>query len=106
MERRKTRGMRLTNEEKETIILFNEADNTATVETFQGKIIRRMEKEGVKPVKEDSYGMKRYIVPKSWVKVYPPRKVVLSDEAKEKARANLAVLHQNRRLQVQEDDTD
>ena len=76
-------AMRLTNEEKETIILFNEADKTATVETFQGKIIRRMEKEGVIPVRETPEGAKKYIVPKTWIKVTPPKKMNLSDEQKQ-----------------------
>lgn len=75
--------MKLSNEEKETIILFNEADKTATVETFQSKIIRRMEKEGVIPVRETPEGAKRYIVPKTWIKVTPPKKMNLSEEQKQ-----------------------
>lgn len=87
--------MRLTNEEKETIILFNEADKTATVETFQGKIIRRMEKEGVIPVRVTPEGAKKYIIPKTWIKVTPPRKV--SDAQRQSSRENMAVLHQRMR---------
>lgn len=87
--------MKLTSEEKETIIIFNEADDTATVETFQGKIIRRMEKEGVKPVRESPEGAKRYIVPKKWIKVTPPKKV--SDEQRQASREKMLVFHQKMR---------
>lgn len=79
--------MGLSNLEKETVILFNEKEDTASVYTHNGKLLRylqRMESErpeDVQLVMEDEmYGGKTYLVPKKWVKIMANR--VLSEEAK------------------------
>ena len=73
--------MKLSNYEKETIILFNEDEPTARVETFNGRLIRELKKiEGCDGVnceeKADGYAV--YTIPKKLVKIRTPRQ--LSDE--------------------------
>jgi len=70
--------MRLSAIEQETIILFNEKEDTASVDTCNPTLIRRLDKlialqqnQGIALVREDENG-KAYIIPKKWVKVNPP----------------------------------
>ena len=80
----------VTNLEKETIILFNEAEDTAEVETFNARLLGQLRKvencEGV-ICKESEKGYGVYIVPKTMIKIHAPRQ--LSEKEKERAR-NLA----------------
>jgi len=71
--------MSLSREEQETIIIFNQADDTASIETFNGPIIRACQKYGAEP-EIDSWGAHKFTVPKSWVKIRGPRE--MSDEAR------------------------
>jgi len=78
--------------EQETIILFNEAEDTASVDTCNGALIRKLDKQialqengTVVPVREDEYG-KVYLIPKSWVKVHPPRSLSPEQRAELSAR--------------------
>ena len=78
--------MNLTLQERETIILFNEDEQTARIETFNGRLLRQLrkvsEREGVScESDEGNYGV--YEVPKTMIKVHAPRQ--LNDEQ----RANL-----------------
>ncbi len=58
--------------DRETIILFNEADNTASIYTHSKKWIRHLEvKLGVKPSRVEGLA-REYEVPKKWIKL--PRK--------------------------------
>lgn len=67
----------MTNQEKETIILFNEAEPTARIETFNGRIIREAEKASTRSEdvvceeRADSYGV--YTMPKTYIKIRAPR---------------------------------
>lgn len=79
--------MGLSNLEKETVILFNEREDTASVYTHNGKMLRylqRMQSERPEEtllVSEDEvYGSKTYRVPKEWVRIIASR--ILSEEAK------------------------
>lgn len=91
--------MSLSRIEQETIILFNEADKTATIDTCNTSLINRMDQYCAEDklcclVKKDKYGAK-YVCPKSWVKVRRPRQ--LSDEQKRelavRARHNFGFEH-------------
>ena len=80
--------MKLTNYEKETIILFNEAEATASVDTCSPALIRRLDGFALKSplvnvISEDEHG-KRYVIPKSWVRVQMPP--LLTDEQRQKRR--------------------
>lgn len=78
----------LTNLEKETIILFNEAEQTARIETFNGKLLKKLRSAVLKTqmvICEESksdYGV--YVIPKSMITIHIPRQ--LSDEEKAKKR--------------------
>lgn len=76
--------MHLTTFEMETIILFNEAEKTAEVETFNARLLGQLRKvesfEGV-ICKEREKGYGVYIVPKTMVKIIAPQKrPILTDE--------------------------
>ena len=80
--------MRLTLLEQETIILFNEQETTASVDTCNKTLMRQLDDFTTKSttvivVSEDEHG-KRYLIPKSWLKVQMPRQ--LSDEQRQKLR--------------------
>lgn len=99
--------MHLTNEERETIILFNEADKTATCDTCNPSLIRKLDKlcleyEEISVVRQDEYG-KVYKFPKKWVKVNAS--VRLSDEQRQKmaerGRANVERLKAARKAKLQ-----
>ena len=74
----------LTRYEKETIILFNEEEATARVETFNGRLLRQLEKaanaceEVICEERHDDYGV--YVVPKKLVKIHTPK--ILTEEEK------------------------
>lgn len=81
--------MRLSRIEQETIILFNEDEKTAIVETCNRTLRKIMNKNCVNSdlctcVFADDVSAK-YVCPKSWIKIQKPR--VLTD----KQRANLAI---------------
>ena len=75
--------MRLTAEEKETIINFNEADATADIEVFSARLMREIRKAAeLYPddvtIKESSEGAYLVTLPKKWIKIRAPR--ILTDE--------------------------
>ena len=84
--------MKLTREELETVINFNEIPNgQATIETPNGRLIKMIEKARAEYPEEVVYegrtaeGFERYIIPKKWVKIRAPRK--LTEEQREQMRA-------------------
>ena len=80
--------MNLTPAEKETIILTSEADETASVFTFDTRLKAKLKQlherfpDKIYPDKEVKYGAVSYIVPKSCIVIYPPQ----TDERKAAAR--------------------
>ena len=75
--------MSLTNLEKETLIVFNEAESDAFVETYSARLLGQLRKvescEGVVcKKKEKGYGL--YVIPKTMIKIRAPLKLNLSDE--------------------------
>lgn len=83
--------MTLSNYEKETIINFNEEEQTASVYTFNGALKRKLARlseerpEECKLDQQHSTGAVEYLIPKKWVKVNAPP--VLTEEQREKKRA-------------------
>lgn len=71
--------MNLTRAERETIILYNEEEQTAEVYTCNEAMKRKLTKihedgtEGITFVRSDEYSV-TYTVPKKWVKINPPAK--------------------------------
>lgn len=75
--------MKLTAEEKETIINFNEADATADIEVFSARLMREIRKAAeLYPddvtIKESTEGAYLVTLPKKWIKIRAPR--ILTDE--------------------------
>lgn len=85
--------MKLTKEEQETIIRYDQADGRAIIDTYDRTLIRRLDnlilthEEDIKLVAA-SDGCATYTVPKRWIKVIAPRK--MSEEDKEKLRERVA----------------
>ena len=63
--------MRLKRQERETIINFNEAEEAANVYTYNQKLEAIDRPECVLKRKGDMWA--EYDVPKTWVKITPPR---------------------------------
>lgn len=81
---------KLTLQERETVILFNEADGTAAIETFNARILRQLRKvagaEGV-TVEDDQPGYGAYIIPKGMIRIQaPPKRELTEEQKKELAR--------------------
>lgn len=75
--------MKLSRLEQETIIIFNEEEPTATIQTYNGRLKRRLEQIKQNRPNEVSHDYNGdYIIPKGWIKINP--KVVLSDEERAK----------------------
>ena len=80
-------------EERETIITFNEKDETASVYTMNRALARRLDNltatraNETRRVKTYPDGAQEYEVPKKWVKVNPPR--VYSEEQRAEMAARL-----------------
>ena len=92
--------MHLTNFEKETIILFNEAEDTAGIETFNARLLGQLRKvencEGVIcQEREKGYGF--YIVPKTMIKIHAPHKNVMTDEQRAEKSKLMKAMHEERR---------
>lgn len=88
--------MALTKYERETIILYNEEESTASVCTYNERLRNKLADFASKSdecclVKEGD-GYAEYTIPKSWVKINMPRQY--SDEQRQKmaerARNNLS----------------
>ena len=84
---------RLSAYEQETIILFNKAEDTGTIFTYEKTWQKHLEtKLGLKPVMDNGFGGKEYELPKSRIK--PPKAPrQLSESAKKKLTERL---HRNR----------
>ena len=81
--------------ERETIILFNEGEMTAEIETSNAamkrrlEVIRRENPEDITLVQYSEYA-DTYIFPKKWIKIIPPRKATERQrEHLKNSRANI-----------------
>ena len=79
--------MKLSNYEKETILLFNEAEQMASVFTYNDALKRQLAvlcnsyPEQVRKTEDNGFGGVTYELPKKWFRITPPR--VLSAAQKE-----------------------
>lgn len=97
--------MNLTKYERETILNFNEGDSEASVYTHSRPLMRRLGKLAkdrpgecrLSKTTHDGQAAEFYI-PKSWIRVIPPRKsVVLTEEQRQQRRE---LLEQVRKAKV------
>lgn len=86
--------MQLSRTEQETIISFNEEEQTANVYTFNGSLKRKLaglaeeRPEECRLKLRKDYGLEEYTIPKKWVRVTPPR--VISEEERQRLAENSA----------------
>lgn len=84
--------MKLTPAERETIILFSDADDTASVYTYDKRLIaklrelHRKQPEKVYPERKECAGAVTYIVPKSCVSIREPYSEERRRAASERAK--------------------
>lgn len=92
--------MKLSRYEQETIITYNEEEKTAGVYTHNKALLRRLDKLAqerpdecrLEKVRPDGRAAD-YIIPKAWVRIYPPRvSAPLTEEQKQRRREQLAKL--------------
>lgn len=88
---------KLSNYEKETIINFNEAEEMASIFTYNKAWQRHLEKRlGLKPFMDNGYGGKEYEISKKRIK--PPRALrKLSPEARAKLRERIKKISKKQR---------
>lgn len=90
----------LSNYEKETIINFNEGDQTASVYTYSRRLQNKLNKlVGVNPdisIERQDDECTTYIVPKKWIKVSPPRQVNYTDAQKAAMAERLAAAREKK----------
>lgn len=73
--------MKLSNYEKETIILFNEAEKTASVYTHNAALREQLaalcgsHPEQVRRTADNGHGGFTFELPKKWLKITPPREL-------------------------------
>ena len=84
----------LSNYEKETVINYNNEESTAQVFTYHRALQNKLNKlVGVNPdilVLHRGDEWTEYIVPKTWIKVSPPRQVNYTDEQRAAMAERLA----------------
>ena len=84
----------LSNYEKETVIVFNEAEPEASVYTcnrrLQNKLNKLVGNNQDISVRDKDEESTTYIVPKKWIKVAPPRQVNYTDEQRAAMAERLA----------------
>ena len=90
----------LTSYEKETEILYNQEEDTAVVSTYHRALINQLSKlvgkdEDIEELRHDGE-YAEYLIPKSWVRISPPRKRTYTDEQKAAMAERLAAARQKR----------
>lgn len=81
--------MKLSRIEQETIILYNEAESTAEVFTYDQKLLTKLERLTEKyPEQVTRTGERQFIVPKACVLVREPYSEERRKAASERAKAN------------------
>lgn len=79
--------MKLSGYEKETVVNFNEAEQTASIYTHNAAMQKQLADlcdsypEQVRRLKDNGCGGLTFALPKKWIKISPPR--VLSEAQKE-----------------------
>lgn len=80
--------MKLSPYEQETIILYNQAETTAEVETYDPKLLEKLNRLAEKyPEQIQKKGDRRFLVPKRCVSVREPYSAERRKAASERAKA-------------------
>lgn len=97
------KGSKLTKEEQETIIIYNNADSDAIISTYDKKLIdainaRKDVLSSEITELKNGEGFAEYTCPKKWVKVKFPHK--LSSERQEELRNRMLSINSHRKDDV------
>jgi hypothetical protein len=93
----KQQRRRLSPYERETIINFNKGENIAHIFTYEKPWQKHLEHRlGLKPVMDNGYGGKEYLVPKAFIPM-PREKRRYSEQTKRKMAARLAKIRGNQK---------
>ena len=85
----------LSSYEQETIINFNKEEKVARIFTYEKTWQRHLEKKfGLKPIMDNGFGGKEYIISKDRISM-PRAKKVLTEEYKKKLTASLKARRDN-----------
>ena len=80
--------MKLSLYEQETILLYNQAEDTADVETYDPKLLEKLNRLAEKyPEQIQKKGERRFVVPKRCVSVREPYSAERRRAASERAKA-------------------
>jgi len=94
---------RLTKEEKETIIRFDEASEKTSIFTYNRRWQRHLEKKlGMEPTWKNSFGGKDYLLPKEWIRLPLPKRR-LSPKQQQVAMKGLEKAHMSAKTHSPED---
>lgn len=94
-------------EEKETVIRFDESPDKATLFTYNGALIRKMDSymlshpDDVECIRRDNIECLEsvtYRIPKRWIKVSPPRQV--SEENRKKSAERLKAYQAQKKCNI------
>lgn len=83
---------KLTSFEKESVFIFNEAESTMQIDTFNEKWQKQLSEAAEKHpdqcqlVREHEFGNKTYTLPKSWLKLKLPMNLTAEQKAERTAR--------------------
>lgn len=93
--------MNLTLEERETIIVFNEKEDLARVNTFNARLKKRIEQINERAdekieITDRGYGEVEFYVPKKMITLYKAAKSHMSEEEREKKRALMRALRERK----------
>lgn len=88
--------------EKETVIVFNDAEKSATIHTFNRKIINYLTK--IKDTEQDMIFIRKtqegefeFEVPKDWIRIRAKKKMNFSKEQIEKRQKHMQALRLRRK---------
>ena len=107
--------MKLTKAEQETIILFNEAEQTASVYTHNAALLHQLERlccshpAQVRQTERGRHSGATYLLPKKWVKLRAPvkmseeRRAIMVESGKRLAAIAKAKLEERKAAATQED---
>ena len=79
--------MKLSNYERETIFLFNEAERKASIFTYNDALKKQLAAlcesypEQVRRTEDNGYGGLTFALPKKWLKITPPRVLSAAQKA-------------------------
>ena len=92
--------MSLTRYEQETIINFNQEQNTARIFTYNTGWQKHLEGLGIKPEMINDFGGRGYTIPKNWIRKPLPKRQV-SEETRVKLAARLEAMRNKKQAEVE-----